>query len=46
MDRAQPQNSIGQGRLQLEALDLTWLAGRKLLIERVGLSAGAPRRAR
>jgi AsmA-like C-terminal region len=39
VDRAQPQNSIGQGRLQLEALDLTWLAGRKLLIERVGLTA-------
>jgi AsmA-like C-terminal region len=39
VDRAQPQNSIGQGRLQIEALDLTWLAGRKVLIERVSLSA-------
>jgi hypothetical protein len=39
MDRGQPQNSIGQGRLQIEALDLTWLAGRKVLIERVSLSA-------
>jgi len=39
VDRAQPQNSIGRGRLQIEALDLTWLAGRKVLIEGVSLSA-------
>jgi AsmA-like C-terminal region/AsmA family len=39
VDRAQAQNSIGQGRLEIEALDLTWLAGRKVLIERVDLSA-------
>jgi hypothetical protein len=34
VDRARPQNSIGEGNLQIEALDLTWLAGRKVLIER------------
>ncbi|HSA91324.1 MAG TPA: AsmA-like C-terminal region-containing protein, partial [Burkholderiales bacterium] len=39
VDRAQPQESIGQGRLQIEALDLAWLAGRKLRIESVSLSA-------
>jgi len=39
VDRAQPQNSIAEGKLQIDALDLTWLAGRKLLIERVGLTA-------
>ena len=39
VDRARPQNSIGEGKLQIEALDLTWLAGRKVLIERISLSA-------
>jgi hypothetical protein len=39
IDRKQPQNSIAQGRIQFEALDLSWLAGRKVLIERVSLSA-------
>lgn len=39
VDRAQPQNSIGRGRLQIEALDLAWLVGRKLRIESVSLSA-------
>lgn len=39
LDRAQPQNSIGEGKLQIEALDLTWLAGRKVLVDRVTLTA-------
>jgi hypothetical protein len=39
VDRAQPENSIAEGNLEIEALDLTWLAGRKVLIQRVGLSA-------
>jgi hypothetical protein len=39
VDRAQPQNSIGEGRLQIQALDLSWLAGRKVLIDRVSLTA-------
>lgn len=39
VDRARAQDSIAEGRIQVEALDLTWLAGRKLVIERVGLTA-------
>lgn len=39
VDRAHPANSIAEGKLQLDALDLTWLAGRKVFIERVGLTA-------
>ncbi|HEX5768518.1 MAG TPA: AsmA family protein, partial [Burkholderiales bacterium] len=39
MDRKAPQNSIAQGKIQLQALDLTWLTGRKVQIERVSLSA-------
>jgi hypothetical protein len=39
MDRKQPQNSIAQGRIQFEALDLSWLTGMKVLIERVSLTA-------
>jgi hypothetical protein len=39
VDRAQPGRSIGQGRIQIDALDLSWLAGRKVQIERVSLSA-------
>ncbi len=37
IDRAQPQNSVADGRLRIDGLDLTWLAGRKALVERVDL---------
>ena len=39
VDRAQPQRTIGEGHLRLEALDLSWLAGKKAIIERLELSA-------
>jgi hypothetical protein len=39
VDRAQPQNSIGEGRLRIQALDLSWLVGRKVLIDSVSLTA-------
>lgn len=39
VDRKRPQDSVGEGRLQVEALDLTWLAGTQALIERTDLSA-------
>jgi hypothetical protein len=41
VDRKQPQHSIAQGKIHIAALDLTWLAGRKLQIERVSLTAQA-----
>jgi hypothetical protein len=39
VDRKRAQDSIGEGRLQVEALDLSWLAGTQALIERADLSA-------
>jgi hypothetical protein len=40
IDRAQPQRSVADGHLQVEALDLTWLAGKRAIIERIDLTAG------
>jgi hypothetical protein len=39
VDRARPENSIAEGRVQIDALDLTWLAGTQALIERASLTA-------
>jgi hypothetical protein len=39
MDRAEPQNSTSEGRLQVESLDLTWLAGKRAVIESIDLTA-------
>jgi hypothetical protein len=39
VDRVRPEGSIGEGKLQIDALDLTWLAGTKAVIERASLAA-------
>jgi hypothetical protein len=39
VDRAQPERTSAEGRLRVQGLDLTWLAGRKALIERAELTA-------
>lgn len=40
IDRAQPQRSVAEGRLRVEALDLSWLAGKRAIVERIELDAG------
>ena len=39
MDRAQPARSVAEGRLRVEALDLSWLAGKRAIVETIDLSA-------
>ena len=39
MDRAQPARSIAEGRLRVEALDLSWLAGKRAIVEAIDLTA-------
>jgi len=39
IDRKQPERTAGEGHLRIEALDLSWLAGRKALIERAEIIA-------
>src|SRR5688572_1270350 len=39
IDRARPQDTVAEGQLRVEALDLSWLAGRKVLIERADVTA-------
>ena len=39
IDRKRPERTSAEGRLRVEALDLSWLAGKKALVERVELSA-------
>jgi len=39
MDRAQPARSVADGTLRVEALDLSWLAGRRAIVEAIDLSA-------
>ena len=39
IDRARPQDTIAEGQLRVEALDLSWLAGRKALIERADIAS-------
>jgi hypothetical protein len=33
LDRKQPRRTIAEGRLRVEALDLSWLAGKRTLVE-------------
>ena len=39
MDRAAPQNSAADGKLRIETLDLSWLAGKRAVIEHIELAA-------
>src|SRR5574341_816404 len=39
IDQKQPQRTLAEGKLVVEALDLTWLAGRKVVIERADMTA-------
>ena len=39
LDRAQPRRTLAEGRLRAEALDLSWLAGKRAIIERIDLTA-------
>ncbi|HEY1290071.1 MAG TPA: AsmA-like C-terminal region-containing protein [Burkholderiales bacterium] len=39
LDRKQPQRTIAEGRLRLDALDLSWLAGKRAIVERLDLTA-------
>jgi hypothetical protein len=39
IDRKRPERTSGEGHLRVEALDLSWLAGRKALIERAEIDA-------
>jgi hypothetical protein len=39
IDRKQPQRTFAEGQLRIEALDLSWLAGKKALIERADVSS-------
>ena len=45
IDRAQPRRTLGEGRLRVDALDLSWLAGKKAIVEQLDLTA-EPDRAR
>ena len=40
VDRARPSRTFAEGRLQVDALDLTWLAGQRAIVEHVALDAG------
>jgi len=39
VDRKQPRRTVAEGRLRAVALDLTWLAGKRAIIERIDLTA-------
>jgi len=39
IDRKQPQRTIAEGRLRVGALDLSWLAGKRAMVERLELTA-------
>jgi hypothetical protein len=39
LDRAQPRRTLADGRLRVEALDLSWLAGKRAIVERMDLTA-------
>jgi hypothetical protein len=39
LDRAQPARSVAEGALRVEALDLSWLAGKRAIVEAIDLSA-------
>jgi uncharacterized protein involved in outer membrane biogenesis len=39
VDSAQPRRSVASGNLRIDSLDLTWLAGKRAILERVELTA-------
>jgi hypothetical protein len=39
VDRKQPRRTIAEGKLRAEALDLSWLAGKRAIVERIDLTA-------
>jgi hypothetical protein len=39
MDQARPERTVAEGQLKIEALDLSWLVGRRALIARADLTA-------
>jgi uncharacterized protein involved in outer membrane biogenesis len=39
VDRAQPRRSVATGNLRVDSLDLTWLTGKRAIVERVELTA-------
>jgi uncharacterized protein involved in outer membrane biogenesis len=39
LDRAQPRRTLADGRLRVDALDLSWLAGKRAIVERMDLAA-------
>ncbi len=39
VDRKQPRRTLADGRLRVEALDLSWLAGKRAIVERLDLTA-------
>jgi uncharacterized protein involved in outer membrane biogenesis len=41
VDRKQPRRTLADGRLRVEALDLSWLAGKRAVVERMDLTAEA-----
>ena len=41
IDRKQPERTTAEGKLRIEALDLTWLAGKKAIIERADIVSEA-----
>jgi hypothetical protein len=41
LHRTQPQRTMAEGRLRVEALDLSWLAGMRAIVERIDLTAEA-----
>jgi hypothetical protein len=39
IDRKQPRRTIAEGRLRLDALDLSWLTGKRAIVDRLDLTA-------
>jgi hypothetical protein len=39
IDRAQPRRTVADGRLRIDALDLSWLAGKRALVQHIDLTA-------
>jgi hypothetical protein len=39
LDRTQPRRTLADGRLRVDALDLSWLAGKRVIVERMDLTA-------
>jgi hypothetical protein len=39
LDRKQPRRTIAEGKLRADSLDLSWLAGKRAIVERIDLTA-------